>query len=295
MLNPETFGSNQQFINAWSYFASVCPKGEILAANELVIAWSGTNNAFINTVFLTKPVYEEAELEAKIKVACDYAKKRNQPWWMVVAEDWVPHPQIDEVFARQGLVPLLRIAGMATEQLLPSTTHSSKLDCVSVNNLEMRQAVADTNAISYDFPLAPFRAALELDEFWQETVFGTLGYVENQPVSTATTFLIEDEFYLGWVATLPNYRNQGYAQAVSRHSLAQAAQRYGEKCTALHATPAGFPVYQRMGYRPTAYFRTYALGISNQDEQNVNPNLNYSSTTAPSIVSAQPSSRKVRL
>jgi ribosomal protein S18 acetylase RimI-like enzyme len=260
MSKLETFASNQQFINAWSYFASVCPKGEVLEANELVITWSGIDNVFINTVFLTKPVYDDAELEAKIKVACDYAKKRSQPWWMVVAEDSVPEflrPQLDEVFARQGLIPLLRIAGMATEELLPSTTHSSILNCVSVNNLEMRRAVADINAISYNLPPAPFREALELDTFWQETVFGTLGFVENQPVSTATTFLINDEFYLGWVATLPDYRNQGYAESVIRHSLEQAAQRYGKKRTALHATPAGFPVYQRMGYQPTAYFRTY--------------------------------------
>jgi GNAT superfamily N-acetyltransferase len=260
MSKLETFASNQQFINAWSYFASVCPKGEVLEANELVITWSGTENFFINAVFLVKPVYDEAELEAKIKVACDYAKKHNQPWWMIVAEDSVPEflrQRLDEVFARLGLVPLLRMAGMATEQLLPSTTHNSKLNCVNVNNLEMRRAVADINAISYNLPPAPFREALELDRFWQETVFGTLGFVETQPVSTAITFLINDEFYLGLVATLPDYRNQGYAEAVIRHSLEQATQRYGKKRTALHATPAGFPVYQRMGYEPTAYFRTY--------------------------------------
>ncbi|NJR63026.1 MAG: GNAT family N-acetyltransferase [Cyanobacteria bacterium CRU_2_1] len=42
-----------------------------------------------------------------------------------------------------------------------------------------------------------------------------------------------------------------------RYSLAQAAQRYGKKRIALHATPAGFPMYQRMGYQPTADLRTY--------------------------------------
>ncbi|MBD1933736.1 MULTISPECIES: GNAT family N-acetyltransferase [Cyanophyceae] len=260
MLKLETFASNQQFINAWSYFASVCPKGEVLEANELDITWSGTDNFFINSVFLTKPVLDEAELEAKIKVAYDYAKKRNQSWWMIVAEDSIPEflrPQLDEVFAQQRFVPLLRMAGMATEQLLPATTHNSKLNCVSVNNLEMRRAVADINAISSNLPPAPFREILELEQFWQETVFGALGFVENQPVSTAITFLINNEFYLGLVATLPDYRNQGYAEAVIRHSLEQAAQRYGKKRTALHATPAGFSVYQRMGYQPTAYFRTY--------------------------------------
>lgn len=49
MLKPETFVSNQQFINAWSYIASACLKGEILEANELVITWSGTDSVpFVN-------------------------------------------------------------------------------------------------------------------------------------------------------------------------------------------------------------------------------------------------------
>lgn len=259
MLNTDVIVSNQQCINAWKHFITPCPNAEILETNGLVITWSGTDNALLNTVFLLNPVQDETELEAKIKVACDYAKKRNQRWWMVVAEDWMPESlrtQSDEVFSRQGLLPLLKIAGMATDQLRPPA-HSSKLDCVSVSNLGMRQAVADINAISYDLPAAHFRETLELNEFWQETVFGTLGYLENQPVSTATTFLINNEFYLGFVATLPNYRNLGCAEAVIRHSLEQAEQCYGKKRTVLHATPAGFPVYQRMGYQPTAYFKTY--------------------------------------
>jgi hypothetical protein len=138
MLKPETFESNQQFINAWNYFARACPKGEISEGDKLAITWSDTDNVFFNTVFLTQPVRDKAELEAKIKMACDYAKKRDRPWWMVVAEDWIPEfllPQIDEIFARGGLDPLLKIAGMATEQLLP-TTRSSKLNCVSVHNLD---------------------------------------------------------------------------------------------------------------------------------------------------------------
>jgi len=259
MLQPDVFVSNQMFINAWKYFVSPCPNGEVLEKNELAITWSGTDNVLLNAVFLSNPVQNEAELAAKIKVACDYAKKRNQRWWMVVAEDWVPeslHPHLNEVFSQQGLVPLLRIAGMATEQIL-STPHKSKLSCAGVNDLEKRQAVADINAISYELPTATFRETLELDEFWQQTVFGTLGYVENHPVSTATTFLIKNEFYLGFVATLPNYRNQGCAEAVIRHSLEQAENRYGKKPTSLHATPAGLPVYQRIGYQTTAYFKTF--------------------------------------
>ncbi|MEN9869105.1 MAG: hypothetical protein RLZZ171_88 [Cyanobacteriota bacterium] len=34
MLKPEPFDSNQQFINAWSYFARACPQGEIIEADK---------------------------------------------------------------------------------------------------------------------------------------------------------------------------------------------------------------------------------------------------------------------
>jgi len=93
---------------------------------------------------------------------------------MIVAEDWIPEflrPQIDEVFAGQGL-PYSRSLVWLLSNCFP-TTQSSKLNCVSVNSLEMRRAVADINAISNNLSLAPFREALERDRFWQETVFGT--------------------------------------------------------------------------------------------------------------------------
>jgi hypothetical protein len=39
MLKSKTFVSDRQFINAWSYFTSVCPNSEIVDANELAIAY----------------------------------------------------------------------------------------------------------------------------------------------------------------------------------------------------------------------------------------------------------------
>ncbi|MEN9518088.1 MAG: hypothetical protein RLZZ381_676 [Cyanobacteriota bacterium] len=71
MLKPETFCSNQQFINAWNYFASACPQGGIVEADKLAIAWNDPGNVFFNTIFLTQPIQDKAELEAKIKMACD--------------------------------------------------------------------------------------------------------------------------------------------------------------------------------------------------------------------------------
>jgi ribosomal protein S18 acetylase RimI-like enzyme len=59
------------------------------------------------------------------------------------------------------------------------------------------------------------------------------------------------------VATMPAHQRRGYAEAVMRHSLAQASRATGLTRTTLHATEAGKPAYQRMGYRETATFTGY--------------------------------------
>ena len=66
-------------------------------------------------------------------------------------------------------------------------------------------------------------------------------------MSTATTIVHDDVLYLALVATTPDARRKGYAEAVIRHSLQKAHDTTGLNRTILHATEAGFPVYKRMG------------------------------------------------
>jgi hypothetical protein len=49
----------------------------------------------------------------------------------------------------------------------------------------------------------------------------------------------------------------GYADAVMRQALADARVRWGIERTVLHATPAGRPMYTRMGYAATNEFQIY--------------------------------------
>jgi predicted GNAT family N-acyltransferase len=42
-----------------------------------------------------------------------------------------------------------------------------------------------------------------------------------------------------------------------RHALEVAASAYGERPTVLHATDAGRPVYERMGYAPISTHTLY--------------------------------------
>ena len=88
-------------------------------------------------------------------------------------------------------------------------------------------------------------------------LFGTIAYMGTEPASGAFALPIENALYVGWVATSTNHRRRGLAELVIRASLEDARKATGLERTVLHATDAGLPVYQRMGYRSAVKFPFY--------------------------------------
>lgn len=252
--------SNLQFIKTWRYFASKCPQHEILETEDLSFAWGNLNNVLFNAIFLLNIPRNEANLKSLLKLGRYYAQKRSYPWWFIICTDLVPKkilPSLEKILAEEELKPLMKLTGMVTDQILPTIKPNYSLKCQPIQNQETRKALTEINAISYQMRPEHFRQPLETEAFWENHVFGTVGYLKNTPVATAITLWIENKFYVAFVATLPEHRRKGYAQIVIRHCLSQAEQKYGKSRTILHATSMGVPVYQKLGYKPVAYFLTY--------------------------------------
>jgi predicted acetyltransferase len=60
--------------------------------------------------------------------------------------------------------------------------------------------------------------------------------------------MVDGHRYVALVATEPGYQRRGFADAAMRRALENAARVHGETPTVLHASAAGRPVYERMGY-----------------------------------------------
>ena len=92
------------------------------------------------------------------------------------------------------------------------------------------------------------------------TIVGGEGPEEWVPgtVSVRGAVLMVDGYrYVAMVATLPDFQRRGYAEAVMRHALDRASERFGNQPTVLHATEAGRPIYERMGYATIASHTAY--------------------------------------
>jgi len=76
-----------------------------------------------------------------------------------------------------------------------------------------------------------------------------VGYLSNsQPVTAGTAVCADDVVSIWNVSTLDNFRRRGFAAALQTHMLADAA-RQGCDLSMVYATPMGFSLTNRLGYR----------------------------------------------
>jgi ribosomal protein S18 acetylase RimI-like enzyme len=106
-------------------------------------------------------------------------------------------------------------------------------------------------------PLAWFREVFDNDTVW-ERFAGYVGYAGGEPVSTAAVVMGGGAIGVYNVATIPTQQRRGYGEAVMRYALADAKREHGIERTILQSTPAGFKLYERMGYRTVARVSVYS-------------------------------------
>ena len=252
--------SDRLLRNAWQYFARHLPDGGVVSLPGLVLADGRSPLPFMNAAILTDPVADADDLRGRLAKARRHFERHGLHWILMYAADRTP-PALDTagLCAEAGLQYMMPMTGMVAATLAPPVRRLPALDLRAVDSAATRQAVADLNAAGYDIPPEIVRPATAPESFWSN-VTGVVGYVNDVPVSTASVVAVDDIAYVALVATRPDRQGRGYAEAVMRHALQQARADWGVSRTILHATPAGQPVYARMGYAEAGGFHVYVSG-----------------------------------
>lgn len=261
LQHDELLASNKQCIEMWAAFARRFPEGRVEDLPGLTAALSGTGLSFHNVIFLSSPVRDAADLAERCRVAIEHGKKSGQPWLFSACQTWAGDPAATaEIITSVGLKPVLVNTGMVADELLPPRRPvPGELEIRRVRDEETRNAVGDLTCLVYHLPMELGRTTAGLEAFWDESFHGYVGFVNGVPVSCSVTAPVDGRLYVSWVATHPEHRRKGYAEAVMRRSIDEAAAATGLRRTVLHATEEGRPVYEAMGYRSVAPFCWYAL------------------------------------
>lgn len=127
----------------------------------------------------------------------------------------------------------------------------SELQLVHPQSDDGCSALVDVNSLAYGMDLEEAKVTIGKQRFWSGH-FPALGVADGTPVSAAAVLMVNGYRYVALVATDPARQRRGYGDAVMRHALELSARVHGHAPTTLHATAAGRPIYERMGYTTLA-------------------------------------------
>ena len=255
--------SISQFVQAWRLMSRGASAYEEEQDDGLSLIFTGLPIPFFNVGLPTARGISADRLRSLGDRACAWASTRPVPWLFVVTHDAIEDGvDASAVLDSCDLAPLMPLTGMHAERVgepgetpgLHLTVPGDDASC---------SALVDLNAAAYGMDLDTSKALLGRSGFWKGH-FPVVGLADGAPASTAAVLMVDGIRYVALVATAPGQQRRGFADAAMRLALQLAADVHGEKPTVLHATDAGRPVYERMGYttisRHTAYMPKAFLG-----------------------------------
>jgi GNAT superfamily N-acetyltransferase len=244
--------------HAMRCFSQASKLGEVRESDGIWIASCGMDYGVFNSAMLSEPVTGGApELGRRIAVPEVHFQSRELRWSFWVCEDLIDRAfrkKARDTFFDRGFRMLVEPPGMLAERLRPTLRKLPAMKMCAVDSLSTRQQFAHLMSICFELPFPAACDIYQSEGPWKQGMQGFLGYVDGVAVSAAAVVVAADAIGLYAVATLPDQRGKGYAEATIRFAVGQASAATGIERTVLQSTHAGMDLYRRMGYRAVTRF-----------------------------------------
>jgi ribosomal protein S18 acetylase RimI-like enzyme len=234
--------------------------GENRELRGVSIASAGVTFQMFNAAFLSLPVESDADLAQRILLANTHFDARGLEWAYWVCEDWLPgrtRKRSRQAFESLGLRHSVDLPGMVAEHIAPPLRRLPILEVRRVEPGPVRDAFCALGALCFHVPPSWFNQVFDSDAVW-ENFAGYVGYHDEEPVATAAVIMGGGALGVYNVATTPSHQRRGFGEAVMRRALDDARRRTGIERVVLQSTPAGYKLYQRMGFRTVTTVAVYA-------------------------------------
>jgi GNAT superfamily N-acetyltransferase len=232
--------------------------GSIRDLGGVEAAWVHSALLINNATYLTRAVAGEGELRERFRRACADAGAHELPWVFYLYKPYaesVGDEPAAALAAEFGLAPMMEVEVMLADasKLGEPARPLPEVEFRRVQDQEGPAAAIGINMRAYAMPEFMGESVLEAGAYYRDPAreFGYVAYSGGTAVSTATVVELDGWLYVALVATDPEHRQKGYAEAVMRHALRSAASELGITRTALDATEMGAPLYAQMGFERT--------------------------------------------
>jgi ribosomal protein S18 acetylase RimI-like enzyme len=234
--------------------------GEVREMPGVSIASAGVTFQMFNAAFLSAPVATEAELAQRILLPSLHFNTRGQEWAYWVCEDFLqakPSRRSRQIFERHGLRHSVDLPGMLAERILPPVKRLPRLTVKRVGDAATREAFCAIGSVCFHVPISWFCEVFDSGTVWSQFA-AYVGYLGEEAVSTAALVIGGGVVGVYNVATIPGHQRRGYGEAVMRKALEDVQRDHGCGPVILQSTPAGFRLYERMGFRTVTKVAVYA-------------------------------------
>ena len=159
----------------------------------------------------------------------------------------------DQVDSSPSAEPVVRMPGMVAYELEPAKFPAADVVIRHVRGERMAEEIARLNVVCHGMPedeIEPMTCAA----LWEAPNHGFLIYADGKAVASGSASYVDGASYIGWMATLAEYRGRGYAEAILRYADQFMKREYRVAETVLHATELGRSVYERVGFQTVDEF-----------------------------------------
>ena len=242
-------------------FAQAKESGEARDMPGVLLICSGVSYSTFNAALLSEPVESARELDRRVAIAAVYFRARALPWSFWLCQDWLSRrvrSEAGDVLWNHRCRRLSELPGMAAERVLPPVRPLPKLEYRRVEDQPTRLEFSHLMSVCFGIPFPISSEIYGAEQMWRSRFVGHLGCLNGNPVASAASVVAGGAAGVYSVATLPDHRRKGCAEAITRHALEEARQWSGIEPTVLESCPVAVPLYQRMGYRTVTHYTVYA-------------------------------------
>ncbi|HXH50126.1 MAG TPA: GNAT family N-acetyltransferase [Terriglobia bacterium] len=253
--------SNAVFMDAWEAMGKGSAAFEKRRGGLVEIGWMGYSCPFFNMAVTARPPASMAEFEEAVLETSAWAGERRLPWLLAVCHETMGNllPESGALLNRLGLAPMMPLTGMEAYDLTSPVRGRPEGEWFTEADESIGEKVVRLNEAAYQMKFGePGSVSLEHTGWWRAPErMATVLAPGGKPESCATVLDLGGLRYVALVATLPAAQRKGYAEAAMRDVLERSLAAGLNRRTYLHATAAGRPVYERMGYTTTAEYTIY--------------------------------------
>ncbi len=227
----------------------------------LTLVTSPVQHSAFNVAIIDAPVADETDLLARVHAASKHFRGLMRGWNFYACEDLLlPRMarRLDDLLDPLRLARILDAPGMEAMELEAPVREPPPLRFEPVADDRQRQAFTGLIAAAFHIPYATARVLYEPEERWHNALQAWVGYLDGQPVTCGAAIEHAGALGIYSVATTPEHRRRGCAEAIVRHAVAERRRRGFAGPLVLQSTPDGRRLYRALGFKRTTRFAVYA-------------------------------------